>query len=421
MGWDDLVTPEIQAHWQTYREQLPLLNNFSVPREMLIRNSTDVQLHGFCDASEIAYGACIYVRSCDARNRVNVNLIAAKSRVAPLKTISIPRLELCAALVLSELYQSISNSLKIQFNSIHLWSDSTITLHWIRTAPHTLKTFVANRVAKIQDSTNKCDWRHIISSDNPADCLSRGQLPGEFITNRLWLNGPTWLSEPSANWPSTPIPDIAITEQRPVVSLTVNLTNPEFLTRFSSWIGAQRTIAYCILFFKNASRSEKCTGPPSILELRRAHNYIIKNVQARHLSKELTNLRHGNAVHKDSKILALTPFLDDEGIIRVGGRLENSSLKYGQRHPILLPRSDHITRLIIEYEHQRQLHTGILGTLNAVRQRYWPIDGKSLTCHVVRKCMRCFRVRPLGAYLSTRWETYLGIGLSPRDHSARRE
>ncbi|XP_076660276.1 uncharacterized protein LOC143363596, partial [Halictus rubicundus] len=397
LGWDDLVPSDIRDLWKTYKEQLALLNEFSVPRETLIKEYTDVQLHGFCDASETAYGACIYIRSSDAKNRVKINLIAAKSRVAPLKTISIPRLELCAALGLAELYNMISKSLKIQFNSVHFWSDSTITLHWIRTAPHTLKTFVANRVSKIQEVTNEYNWRHIISSDNPADCLSRGQLPSEFLANRLWQKGPTWLSELPTNWPKTTIPNIDVPEQRSIVSLATRISNSDFLNRFSSWIVLQRAIAYCVRFCKNASRCERNTGPLSIFELKRAHNCVIKNVQGRHFAKEYTNLTHRTAIHKDSKILALTPFIDDEGIIRVGGRLQNSDLRYSQRHPILLPRSDHITRLIIEYEHRRQLHTGILGTLNAVRQRYWPIDGKNLTRHIVRKCMRCFKVNPLTA------------------------
>ncbi|CAK9834538.1 hypothetical protein ANTRET_LOCUS11054 [Anthophora retusa] len=394
IGWDDIVSSELQDLWDTYKEQLTLLNTFSIPREILIKNPVEIQLHGFCDASETAYGACIYTRSIDSRKNIKINLVVAKSRAAPLKTVSIPRLELCAALLLANLYQTALKSLKLQFNSVHLWSDSTIALHWIRTEPHTLKTFVANRVAKIQEATNKSDWKHIISVDNPADCLSRGQLPEEFLKNRLWLNGPTWLSDIPERWPRLPIPRIDIPEQRTIINLLVNINSSNFLDRFSSWISLQRVIGYCIRFCKNASRLESNTGHLSIAELRRAHNSIIKNVQGRHFAKEYTNLLHGKQVHKQSKIFALTPFIDNEGIIRVGGRLKNSDISYNQKHPILLPRSDHITQLIIETVHQNQLHTGILGTLNAVRQRYWPIDGKNLTRHIVRKCMRCFKIKP---------------------------
>ncbi|XP_078051341.1 uncharacterized protein LOC144477492, partial [Augochlora pura] len=216
LGWDDVLPSDIQTLWNTYREQLTKLNEFSIGREILIKNYTDVQLHGFCDASETAYGACIYIRSTDAKNRVKIMLIAAKSRIAPLKTISIPRLELCAALLLAELFQTVVRSLDIRMNKVQFWSDSTITLHWIRTAPHTLKTFIANRVAKIQEITKNYNWRHVISTDNPADSLSRGQLPGDFLTNRLWLNGPTWLSESPADWPSIPIPKIEVPEQRAI-------------------------------------------------------------------------------------------------------------------------------------------------------------------------------------------------------------
>lgn len=144
--------------------------------KILIDDYCDIQIHGFCDASNNGYGACIYIRSRGKYHDTLVRLLCARSRVAPLKTITIPRLELCGALLLAHLYHEASSTLKIIPNKIILWCDSTIVLHWIKTSSHLLKTFVANRVIEIQRLTNAEVWRHVKSEDNPADALSRGRL-----------------------------------------------------------------------------------------------------------------------------------------------------------------------------------------------------------------------------------------------------
>ncbi|XP_043258500.1 uncharacterized protein LOC122400851 [Colletes gigas] len=308
VGWDNTAPSDILSLWNIYMSQLPVLNNFVVPRQIIGNNTLECRLHGFCDASETAYGACIYLRCTDAKKGTTTNLIAAKSRVAPLKTITIPKLELCAA--------------------------ELLMLGWLNSPPHTLETFIANRVAKVQERTNAKDWKHVASSDNPADCISRGQLPLEFLENHLWLNGPVWLSELPSKWPIIPIPVKDIQELR--VTLL-----------------------------------ESNTGPLSVFELRRAQDSIITNIQRTHFTREFQELNTKGMVSKTSKLYALSPFIE-HGIIRVGGRLQNSNIRYSQKHPILLPKSNHVSYLIIRNEHHRCMHAGILGTLNAVRQRVNP-------------------------------------------------
>ncbi|XP_076686036.1 uncharacterized protein LOC143378082 [Andrena cerasifolii] len=397
IGWDEVIPSNLASAWKTYQEQLPLLNNFSLFRNLLIRKPVDIQIHGFCDASEVAYGACIYMRSVDDQNKVVIRLVAAKSRVAPLKTISLPRLELCAADLLSNLYQAVSNAMKLSINSVHFWSDSTIVLHWIRAPPHTLKTFVANRVSKIQKRTNCWDWNHVTSANNPADCISRGQLPEDFLQNRLWIEGPVWLTQAPAAWPMIPIVNIDIPERRAVITLVGCNDIFTFFERYSSISYLERVVAYCIRFYKNALQLERNTGPLATTEIQRANKIIIRCIQNKHFTQEVQDLGEQGFVRKESRIFSLTPFIDRDKIIRVGGRLKNSNIPYSQKYPILLPRSEHVTRLIIQYEHNRHMHAGVLGTFYAVRQRYWPIDGKNMTRAVVRRCIRCFRTNPRDA------------------------
>ncbi|XP_071628423.1 uncharacterized protein [Temnothorax longispinosus] len=218
----------------------PVIVKAKILLQQLWQNKLDwdesVSLHGFCDASEKAYGAVLYLRSTTSSGIHIVRLVCSKTRVAPIKRLTLPRLELSAAALLGKLYKSTIKSIRINLDEEFFWSDSTITLHWIQTSPHKLKTFVANRVSQIQESTKHGKWRHVPSQDNPADALSRGQFPCEFVNNPIWKNGPFWLSKDEAAWPSNLIPSIEIPEQRSIVVLSnVHVVDTDLLSRFSSF------------------------------------------------------------------------------------------------------------------------------------------------------------------------------------------
>ncbi|XP_043258052.1 uncharacterized protein LOC122400593 [Colletes gigas] len=170
VDWDEALPLTIHTEWTRFYQQLPLLNNITFPRKTIIKSATTIELHGFCDASEKAYGACVYLRPINENGKIWVERLTAKSKVAPLKQQTIPRLELCGALLLTSLIATTQKALHINYD--HYWTDSTIVLHWLTTSPHSLKTFVANRVAEIQEKTHIPDWRHVPTQDNPADLIS---------------------------------------------------------------------------------------------------------------------------------------------------------------------------------------------------------------------------------------------------------
>lgn len=201
LNWDEPVPNDIKKVWQKLTIELNTLLTVSVPRHVLCLYPATCQLHCFVDASQEAYAACVYMRTQNQSNHVTVKLLCAKTRVAPLKTITIPRLELCAALLGARLVAKVREALRCTIHNIFYWSDSTITLGWIKTKPKTLKTFVCNRVNEINDLTDRNAWRHVPTTLNPADMASRGVNPSQLCSSVLWWEGPPFLMYEESQWP----------------------------------------------------------------------------------------------------------------------------------------------------------------------------------------------------------------------------
>ncbi|XP_033222717.1 uncharacterized protein LOC117176572 [Belonocnema kinseyi] len=375
VGWDDQVPPEVHEMWLEYKKQLPLLNTVRYQRCIVLNSSIDSQLHGFCDASEKAYGACLYLRSTDNRGNHHCELIRSKSRVASLKTMTLPKLELCAAALLVQLFNSTIRSLQIDFSKKVFCSDSTVALNWINSPPHMLLTFVTNRVSEIQATTKPTDWRHVPTLDNPADCISRGQGPHDFLNNTLWTHGPQWLSCHENNWPQFDFKLSEVPEKRSpktVVSFTITQAGINILIKYSNFKKLQRVIAYCVRFIRNLKirvKTPRQMGPLLPNELNSASRIILKWTQYEVFSSEIRALSKGKQVDQKSSLFRLNPFLDD-GLIRVGGRLDRAPIPESQKHPIILPKNHHVTKLIIRVELLKKLHAGTNATLYGVRETY---------------------------------------------------
>src|SRR5436190_9481034 len=201
VSWDEILPPDIIHSWTQFYDSLRYLNGFNINRYILtLKKKMYVELHGFADASIVAYGACVYIWCQDDTGQVTIALLASKSRVAPLKTISLPRLELCAALLLCHLMNNLNNALNITKDNVFYYTDSTIVLSWLQSPSTHYSTFVSNRVAKIQLNTNIQHWNHVSSSENPADIISRGCSVESIIQSELWWNGPFWLAKEPYFW-----------------------------------------------------------------------------------------------------------------------------------------------------------------------------------------------------------------------------
>lgn len=398
LGWDESVPLMLHTAWTQFYKKIHNLNELRIPRNANPTNVTKAELHGFCDASEMAYGACIYLK-CVGPDETMTTLLCSKSRVAPLKTISLPRLELCGALLLSQLLRKVQDALtSLTIEKIYLWSDSTITLFWIKTPSSQLKTFVGNRVAEIQKLTSHVEWNHVRSKDNPADIISRGTTPDKLINNELWWNGPNWLLD--EHWPNEYITcdrhdkELNSEFKSTTTALIGIMSETNFIQKFSSFQKLQRVIAYCHRFkYNTQNKKVRKTGFLTTRELTFATKSILLLVQKEEFANEINDLQRNQSVNKQSKLLTLNPFLDQDNLIRVGGRIQKSQISTDQKHPIILPANHFITKIIMQEQHIFQLHCGSQALLAAIRLRYWPLAGISNARKITRNCLTCQRYR----------------------------
>lgn len=415
VGWDESIPQTTYTSWLQLKLQLPTLSQLRIPRcAGTLANPDMVQIHGFYDASQ---RACIYIRSKVAGQDYQLNLLCSKSRVAPLKTVSLPRLELSAALLLAQLFDKLKSSLDLAGVRVFLWSDSTITLSWIISSSRRWTVFVANRVGEIQRLTDPENWRHVTSRNNPADILSRGLLPNELIDSSLWWHGPSFLSKPECEWPGGEfnINQDELPEQKRV-SVAVTLTDRnivgDLLNKFSNLNKACRILAYCLRIFTSL-RSRFSTLAISAEEISNSLHVMCRVVQAREFASEYDALSNRSEVNSASILLSLSPFMGDDKLIRVGGRIKNSALSFDACHQILLPRNHVLSRRIIEFEHLHNVHSGLQATMAAVRQRFWPLSLQSITRKIIRDCMICFKAKPIFS------EALMGSLPTPRVNCSR--
>ena len=314
---------------------------------------------------------------------------------------SIPRLELCGAQVLTKLLCRVKKTLDIPISFIFAWTDSTIVLGWLTGSPKRFKTYVGNRVSFIIDHIPPDRWRHVPGTENPADCASRGLFPTQLREHDLWWEGPHWLQQNLLMWPNLS-PETIPEEEKEMCHLTTT-TIIEFkqpvipIDRFSSYAHLRRITAWIYQFVNNACVSASRRSTPnkchhlSVAELVVAENYWISVAQQELFPDELKSLRSDLPLSKDSILLPFRPFLDESRLLRVGGRMSNSKLDYPKMHPILLHGKHPVTKLIVEAEHLRLIHAGPTLLISSLNQRFHIIGICKTVRSITRKCIVCKR------------------------------
>lgn len=390
--WDELVSDGIKGKWRKMEEQLEIIGKIRIGRWSNYEKGDRVELHGFSDASERAYAAVVYLKTLN-RGKTHVSILSSKTRVAPLSNITLPKLELCAAELLVELMKKVKKAIDTRISAVRYYSDSEITLAWIKKESHNWKTFVANRVAKIRSQSDPNNWFYVNTKHNPADFASRGLYPEQLMNLSLWWNGPAYLLTDETLKPR-PF-DTTLEERREKVHVFMSTFEEDILCRFSTLTRAIRAIAYCKRMHTNAVGPRR--GALTQDELVAAKKTIVKMTQQKFFQTELDDLAEKKQVNKKSSLITLFPFIDHDGIMRVGGRLQNSSFSYNTKHPIIIPYNGHLTKLIVDYAHKGTCHGGNQLTLALVRQEYWIPGAKRAVKKHINHCVRCHRFRADGA------------------------
>lgn len=402
ISWDEPIPSSLQKNWSKYYEQLKEIEKIEFSRRVICSEShASIQLHAFSDASQVAYGTCVYVRSIDKDNNISVALLCAKSRVAPIKQITLPRLELCAAELMAKLVDKLQRALNIPTLQIFYWTDSTIVLSWLSEPSSNWETFVGNRVALIQDLTDINSWHHIDTKQNPADLVSRGALPTKLKNSSLWFQGPDFITQPMESWPLKVLePAEDVPGRKKLKSVLLLTTTQEDLIEQSKWKNwftrLLNVFTYIFRFYDNChlSKNKRKFGVLSPAEREKGLKGLLKLLQRIYFKQEYTALSHGLEIDRRSIIKNLSPFLDGDDIIRVGGRLENSDLTFDAKHQIILPAKHAFTKALMAHLHHKHMHAGPQTLLNITRQRYWPLNGRNIAKQIVNVCVRCFRTKP---------------------------
>lgn len=408
-SWDEPLSEEHMKNWQDWLEETMDMQQIKVPRCLKPKDFGEivkVELHHFSDASTVAYGAASYAKLVNNRGDVSCNLLFARSCVAPLKKVTIPRLELAAATMSVRQDQMIQKELSLSVDISFFWTDSTIVLSYIQNEKRRFHTYVANRLAVIHAGSSVEQWRHIKSEENPADDLSRGLRIADLADNRRWFHGPKFLSEvliPDKNIPPTSIADDdpEVRKEKVVLACAPDTQEDiidQLIHRHSSWTKLKRAVAWLLRYkgylLAKARKQTLVRGEEklSVQELNNAERSIIRFAQRQEYREEIRRLQTpAKAVLKNSRIYKLDPTLTDDGILICGSR-NTQMFTSAVDAPAILPKNHHISTLLTRHFHEFYGHAGREFTGAKIRQRYWIQGLRTIVRRTVKECRECRRL-----------------------------
>nr|CAB3263156.1 uncharacterized protein LOC104265735 [Phallusia mammillata] len=407
--WDEEMPPKDLQKWERWLFRLSSLRDISIPRSFNLHAYDNIQgsrLHVFSDASKEAYGAVCYLRS-TRKDSVTCTLVMSKSRLAPQGEVSIPRLELMAAVTAVKMEQTIKGELGLDLRPSIFWTDSSVVLQSIHNDRRRFPLFVSRRLAFIEKNTCTRNWKHVPTKQNPADLASRGAPADTLAKSNMWFFGPTFLKDEPAKWPNMfEKQDVEVNanvfEKKPADVFTVvesACPMDRLLMRFSSLYKLKSAVAWMLRFKSHLLQRVRrqpqpvSNTPLTVHELKLAEMELVKYVQRCHFAQWMFGMSGEGRLKKMTKsspIFRLDPFLV-EGVLRVGGRLEKAPVSYEARHPAILPHNSCLTNLIITDFHQRVGHSGLNHTLTTLNQRFWIVGGAVAVRRALSRCLKCRR------------------------------
>lgn len=398
--WDAPVSAEEKIEWEKWLDDLKQLENFHIERWMRAEDMVvkTTQIHVFSDASLKGYGACCYLRQVGQNGQVHTALLFAKSRVAPLKPVTIPRLELQAAVTAVRIHKIVVKELRMKIDGVYFWCDSQVVLGYISNESKRFHMYVANRVHEIHQHSSPSQWNYVTTQDNPADIASRGATALE-LSESDWRRGPEFLQQTDinsyikANTAKKKL-DYKDPEVRKLQVLTTSTTRQTIEERFTKYSNFN-SLVKGLAILRDIVRRKQWKGTQlTVQAILEAEVFAIKSAQEAAYPKEIQTLLQKKNIGKDSDIHTLNPYLAENGLLCVGGRLRRADPIQVERFPVLIPKHSHLARLIVRHYHQKIHHLGQRSTLAAVREAgYWIVSGTSKVKSEIRDCIICTKLR----------------------------
>ena len=418
LGWDEEIPLFQMQQWTDWLRDLPNMEEFQVNRCLKPYNFgqvMDYELHHFSDASELSYGAASYLVMKNTEGHTHSSLIFAKSHLAPLKKVTIPRLELTAATLSVRLDVMLRRELEFPISRSVFWTDSTIVLQYVRNEDKRFKTFVANRIATIRENSEPAQWHYVDSASNPADDTTRSMGAEKLKTNTRWLTGPEFICLDERCWPQDPTLSYPIKDDDPEVkavrgtqafAIDTEQHNAvdKLLSHFSSWFRLQRAVAWilrCRQYLRSKVQGNTCDvkKPLNTTDMNTAEEAIVRYIQRQAFPNEYkvfqenAESENGKRVLKSSPLSKLDIKFTEKGLMCVGGRLDNAPLKEEMKHPMVLPPKHHVIDLLVRHHHNISGHSGKEYVLSMLRNKYWIVKGRSAVRRVLLDCFTCKRLR----------------------------
>lgn len=409
LDWDDEVGEELKEKWQQWLADLKDISKVQVSRHIKPHDFGKVkaaELHHFSDASTEGYGACSYLRMISSANQVHVALVLSKARVAPLKQLTIPRMELQGAVTATRLSEKLKSELSIDIQQEYFWCDSMIVLGYVKNETTKFLPYVSNRVSEIRSKSKPQDWYHVPGPLNPADMPSRGTSI-KHLMDSSWFSGPMFLWEHEItpilkDQPAKYEIDVHDKEIKKLkvnnTVLTTNESQPVKIKNFSklrSLINAVARLQNAAKRIKNKEKPYFRTEAPDLSAYKNAEELVVRQCQAEHHGREIQRLKNGKQLIETSKLNQLTPLLDESGIMRVGTRATNSSvLTEEEKRPKIIPSQSWLARLYIDFHHTKVQHQGRLFTQSSMRQDgIWIPGAQRMIKSYIRQCVTCKYLR----------------------------
>ena len=408
IDWDQKVPQDVFSRWKLWLAVLLKMGDVRIPRcyfpQYDPNSYRSLQLHIFVDASEQAFAACAYFRIVD-RGTVRCCLVASKTKVAPLKPLSIPRLELMAAVIGARLKKTIieNHSLRIQQTFFH--SDAGTVLSWIRSDPRRYRQFVAFRVSEVLSLSTVDEWRWVPTKLNVADEATKWGRGPSFKPGSKIMVGPLFLYDDEREWPKDHRSEEKETDEelRPAYIFSHFLVKPLVdFENFSKWERLLRCVAFVHRFVDNLK--QRCRKEPgtegglTTRELQKAEHTLWKLVQSDAYPDEVATLKYNTqAVKPNLKILEkrsplakLSPMMDKDGVLRIDGRTAHSNyVAYDAKYPIILAKEHAITTLLLDWYHRKYRHANNETVVNEVRQRFHVPNVRVQVRAAKKRCMWC--------------------------------